>query len=166
MIESKFNYKPYLFLPLIVAVTIVAIYILLTFGEGFNGLGAWIFVISLLSFMNFVLIYFTVKTQRLSVADNQLIVTWVLGWGPKKAYDLKDISGYYTGSYTAKGNTEYITYITIQDKKIGRLSSGYHKNFEELMIFVEKRFTNLGPLKITILSEYKSLINTKNKLKT
>jgi len=166
MIQSKFNFKAYVLIPFIIAFSILIIYLLIHFGEGFSDLGGAIFVLFLFSSMNFISIFFAVKTQKFSTNTNQIFVDGIFGLGATKAYALNDITGYYTGTYSAKANTEIITYLTVQGKKIARLSNGCHKNYKELMAFIEGNLTNLGPVEITFISELKSTINPKYKLKT
>ena len=160
MIQSKFKSDIYLVLPFIAV--LAALLILLLFSEPNTLIVEKILIL----FLNYICIYGAIKTQKITIQNNEIIVKGGLGWGIKKKFTLKDISGYYTGNYKFRTMNDPIAYITIHDKKIARLSKGTHKNFAELLFFLESNLTYLGPLKITHISEYQSLINPKNKLKT
>ena len=158
MIQSKFKFEAYLFLPFAVVLSALTIFSIINWKDHHRLVESL-----LIFFMTFASICGVVKPQKICIKNQQIIIRGTLGLGIKKVYNIKKISGYYTGVYTNKGKISNFAYIAIKDKKIATLSYSSHKNYKELMAFIEGNLTNLGPLEITLLSELKSTINPNTK---
>ena len=165
MIQSKFRLKVYFPLSLISAFTILIIWLLIKFDETFTGLGGGIFVVVLLMFLNLFILVTTLKTQHVVLSNEYIKVNEFLGWGKETQHEAIKTLGYYTGSYQFKGTIERIIYIVNENKKVAKLSSFYHLNFSEMEHFLEINLSYLGSIRVNFLSDFKSVINNRDKIK-
>ena len=106
------------------------------------------------------------KIIKAELNPRKVTISKILGLGPEKKYRLKDLQSFHT--YTRRINrksgftTEVVEYnfihLMCNDRIVGRISSQYHKNYNEMADFIEQHLTDLGYKKPGIASEIKSAL--------
>ena len=165
MVQSKISYKVYFVLPFIIAFIIVTIWSLIDFEKTFTGVGGGIFVVTILIWFNLIFLFTAFKIQNVTLNDKHIIIKDFLGWGIDKEHNIAKTFGYYKASNQYKGNVNNYIYIVNGNKKLAKLCDEYHLNFAEMEHFLENNLTYLGTVHTNIFSDFKSVINNRDKIK-
>jgi len=164
MIQSKFKLKVYFPLVLVIALTTLIIWNLVDFEKTFTSLGGGIFVVTLLISLNLFIIVAILKTQYVALNNEHITIKNFLGWGIDKQQDNIKTFGYYKSSFQYQGKVDNIIYIVKGNKKLAKLSDFYHLNFAEMEHFLENNLTYQGTVHTNIFSDFKSVINSRDKI--
>ena len=116
-----------------------------------------IFTILFLSFIASWLFFGEFRTKMIWVElDDEVIkIRRFGGLGPVRTYLYKELSGYKTSILLSQsGQNEYM-YIFYGERKIGKLSDAYHKNYDLLKPIVATKLQYLGFEKFSFLNEIK-----------
>ena len=146
-LKSKFTFRAYL-------LTIIAVfffYTLLDRTKSFYDRGdVPVLVIisfeSLLIFTLIWLIYGELRTKAIKVEifDGKISVRRYLGLGIRKVYLISEFDGFETALLPSRIGPEEYLYLTINQKKIVKLSHSYHKNYRELKANLSENCNDLG----------------------
>lgn len=85
------------------------------------------------------------KAHKIVIEGDTVIRVRWFGFGLKKVYKISDIEGFLTYSISGKKNANEYLYLIAGDEKVAKLSTYYHKNYQELKLsIVQHQIKNLA----------------------
>lgn len=120
--------------------------------KGISGILFFVFALSWLFFGEL-----RTKMIKVKIENDFLIIKKFGGLSTGKKYYYSDIDGFKTSIVWSKaGDNEYL-YLMQGDKKIGKLSDLYHRNYSEMKKVLETKLRDLGNDKYNFLEEGKEI---------
>lgn len=158
MIESKFTYKAYLNLAIIILIPTV--HLSLYFNGTVDETAFPIFFLIIPVFLVIIFSLGTFRTQMIKVTINsrEMTVRSYFGFGPEKKYRLKDLQGFHTSTVTARSVTYDTLYVMKDDRKVAKISSQYISNYYALHNIISTNLTYLGYIETNLKTEFKDTI--------
>lgn len=159
MIKSKFKSRAYLPVVMLIAALLVTVGHLIMFKRSFTGSIPGKIVYFIMGMILFSLISkVRTKTVKVSFANNIITVKQVLGLGQKHQAWLADVTGYYTSTVSNRYKEFDYIYIMQGKRKIAKISTQYHSNYNDMAAYVKANFRYLGNYKTTFLTEITDLL--------
>ena len=98
---------------------------------------------------------FRTKMIRVYIDDDSIIIKKYGGLGASKRFLFAELDGFKLSIlHSGAADNEYL-YFFQDDKKIGKLSDFYHKNYSDLKEIVKKKIKDLGFENFSYISELK-----------
>lgn len=167
MIESKFKSNIYNFFIGFAVFGLIIFFINYYYSHktGVSLKSGYLFIgiASVVGIANYLLFEGYLRIIKVKLQKNEISVSFFFGLLKEKIHNIKDIEGYH--SYTREvGNSDddiietyECLYLIQEEKIIARISSQYHKNYNEMADFIKKHLTDLGYKKPNRLSEIKEI---------
>lgn len=157
--KSKFTFKSYFLLVLIVAFGFLIWYVVPAF---FNNpyydekLFPKIFVPSITIFSFIMLFFGELRTKRININlnKNEIIVKRFFGLITEN-YRFSEIDGWKYSHLSSRGGTYEYLYLIKDEKKIVKISQFYHKNYFKLKNEIQGKLKYLGYENFSFLDELK-----------
>lgn len=151
---SKFKKTAYLPFVALIAALVIGISHLVVFKKSF-AVGFPGKVVYFILFTILISLISKVRTKTITVKFSETVITvkQVLGLGQKHMAYLTDITGYYTSTVHGRHKDAEYLYIMQGKKKIAKISSRYHANYNDIKAFVHNNFRYLGNCKTNIVTE-------------
>ncbi len=137
--RSKFRYTAY-----IVALVSVLLFILLvTFLRKYvdSDVPLWkTFLITAFFLFIWIWMFFGELKSKIVSVDmdcDSIRIKKFLGVGTLKEYQIDEISGFKTSTLRSKGGAYEYLYLMVDNKKIGKISEYYHRNYKDLKNFFD-----------------------------
>lgn len=161
--NSKFKLKaffPFLCLPILIFALSQHVYIILdetTSTPKLNELPAILFFTFTLLWLFFGEI--RTKMSKIVLYDDHLIINHFGGLLISKKYLYKDVEGFKTSILHSRGDDIEALYFIKNNKKIGKISDYYHKNYSELKSVITSKLEDLGYEKFSYIDELKEIFS-------
>lgn len=98
---------------------------------------------------------FRTKMIKVVLNDDHLLIRTFGGLSTAKKYLYKDLDGFKTSILRSRaGDNEYL-YLIKDNKKVGKISDFYHKNYLELKTEISSKLDDLGFEKFSYKDELK-----------
>jgi hypothetical protein len=98
---------------------------------------------------------FRTKMIKVKLEENYIIIKQFGGLGKGKEFLYSDLDGFKTSILRSAGaNNEYL-YFMRDNKKVGKISDFYHKNYKALKSNIETKLDNLGFENFSYTDEFK-----------
>jgi hypothetical protein len=98
---------------------------------------------------------FRTKMIKVVLNDNHLLIKHFAGLSTAKKYLYKDLDGFKTSILRSRGGDNEYLYFIKDNKKIGKISDFYHKNYFELKNEISAKLDDLGFEKFSYMHELK-----------
>jgi len=98
---------------------------------------------------------FRTKMIKVELKDNSVTIRRFGGLGPSKAYLYSDLDGFKTFILISGASDDEYLYLMKGNKKIAKISSAYHKNYNAMKEEIKTKLPYLGFEKISYASEMK-----------
>lgn len=160
MVKSKFSLWVFIILYQVIILTWVISLILVSKGKLFLSIQP-IFMGYFLSifmfFILFVLVFGECRTKIIEVIignENNFIKNY-FGFGGFKQYRFQDISGYKISMVPSAYSFHEVLYLMMNDKKVVKISSFYHRNYSDLKADIATKANDLGFETFSMFDEIK-----------
>ncbi|KGO91886.1 hypothetical protein [Flavobacterium subsaxonicum] len=151
---SKFRYTAYMSLAFFVLIISSGLWHASIFKSFFTTIigGKIIYVILGIAVVSS---FTTVRTKliKASFNDDTLTVRHFFGFGKRQLFYLNDITGYFTSRAPGRYMHHNYIYIMVGTRKVAKISSQYHSNFEELRIHIQRHLHYLGTVETNVITE-------------
>ena len=156
--ESKFKYTAYLTIALMLAFPAIQYFIFLNRVQGPDSFLIVFFIAPYLSLLIFIASDLRLKLVKIIIDSREVTIKNFLGFGWEKTYRLKDLDGFYTSEIRGRHKMSDLTYLMYNGKKVAKIASQYHANYDELHKIVSDNLTNLGHINSNLLTELKDAV--------
>lgn len=157
-IASQFRTNAFLplFLVLVVAASLVALVPLLI-SEWPHSLWLAIPVLSLQVFLTVWMIFGEMRTKviKVNIDDNTITCAPYMGRGTSRTYLFSELDGYKLSTLYSETSQFEFLYLLSNGRKVAKLSSFYHSNYEDLKRAIKRKTRNLGTEPQNVLRELK-----------
>ncbi|HTO16604.1 MAG TPA: hypothetical protein VLZ83_12595 [Edaphocola sp.] len=102
---------------------------------------------------------FRTKMIKVELNDDHLLIKTFGGLSTPKKYLYKDLDGFKTSILHSRGSDNEYLYFIKDNKKIGKISDFYHKNYLELKKEITTKLDDLGFEKFSYKDELKEIFN-------
>ena len=118
--------------------------------------------VALLLLLGFTLLWlflgeFRTKMIKIDIGSDFLIVKKFGGLSPGKKYSFAEIDGFKTSILPSRGGDYEYLYLMQGNRKIGKISNFYHKNYCNLKEAIREKVADLGFEKFSYLDEVKEI---------
>lgn len=101
-------------------------------------------VVCLLFIVFFWLTVLKTRANRVIIAKDSIQVNRYFGLGKSKVYDFSKLEGYITLFESGRLGESENLFILVEGKRVGCISSFYHKNFDSLKASLKEKVRDLG----------------------
>lgn len=117
-----------------------------------------IFVLGIIIFSFIITFFGEIKTKLIAVEfkKDEIIVKRFLGL-QTKSYKFSEIEGWKYSHLTSKGGTYEYVYLYQDGHKIIKISQFYHRNYDEVKRYIEKKIKYLGYEYFSYIDELKEM---------
>lgn len=98
---------------------------------------------------------FRTKMIKVVLNDDHLLIKTFGGLSTAKKYLYKDLDGFKTSILRSRGGDNEYLYFIKDNKKVGKISDFYHKNYLELKTEISSKLKDLGFEKFSYKDELK-----------
>lgn len=98
---------------------------------------------------------FRTKMIKVVLNDDHLLINKFGGLSIAKKYFYKDLDGFKTSILRSRGGDNEYLYFIKDNKKVGKISDFYHKNYLELKTEISSKLDDLGIEKFSYKDELK-----------
>jgi hypothetical protein len=92
---------------------------------------------------------------KVKIEDDCLIIKKFGGLSPETKYLFSEIDGLKTSILRSRGGAYEYLYFMQGDKKIGKISEFYHKNYSDMKEYLKTKLKELGYEKFSFIDELK-----------
>ena len=154
--KSKFSYRAYFFVGLIIPTLILPIYLFFNrkeaFGENYNI--KFLFVGSLMLITCFWLFVGTLRRViSLDLSNREITVKNILQ--SEKKIRLGDLDGFETTIETSKSGNYEVLFLVKNNKTLVHISEFHLSNYKEIKSEIETKLKNLGFVPFSFFSDWK-----------
>ena len=160
--KSKFRYTAYL----VALVSVLLFIILVTFFKKYvnSDVPLWkTFLITVFFLFIWIWMFFGELRSKMVSVDidhDKIRIKKYLGIGMLKEYQIGEISGFKISVLRSRGGVYEYLYLMVGDKKIGKISEYYHRNYKDLKNFlITSGLRNLGTEQFSNRQELKDIFS-------
>lgn len=124
-----------------------------------NETASFNYIIFYITFVLIWLVFGELKNKFIIVefSEDQVIVSKMGRIFRRRLYLNSEISGWKYSVLSSKIRDYEYLYLYRNGRKVVKISEQYHKNYKEVKIFVETKFTSLGFEEFSLIKEFKEI---------
>lgn len=154
--KSKFSYRTYIFVGMIIPFTILPIHLFFNrieaFGPHYNFKFLFVGTLSVLASLYLILGTIS-RVVFFKMTNEEVIVKKMVQ--PELRIKLEDLDGYETTIETSRGGNYEVIYLMKNRKSLVHISEFHIANYKELKNEIEKNLKNLGYKQFSFFSDWK-----------
>lgn len=149
VVNSKFKVLPIFLAFYLTLLPIMVVYLSATSPVA----GIVLPVIFLLFIAFFWLTVFRTRVHKVQIDKKAIIVKRYFGIGKSKVYDFKMLDGFITMFESGRLGVSETIFILEKGKRVGSVSSFYHRNFDDLKASLKENLVDLGEIESAFTRE-------------